>query len=81
MKRARIQVDSHIAGVSRTTVTFVDLDIDPDVAAEAKPIVDRAIAAVDHPEAASLLLCLAVELFSDIEAYERECVRRGVLPV
>ncbi len=69
----------------RTTVAYVDTDVPPAFAEQLRPIVDQAVAQAATaanliPSDAALIMAgeLAI-LRADDEAYERVCVRRGVL--
>lgn len=83
--RARIEVDNWTAGSRRTTVAYIDLDLEERVRAIGIPLLEeliaevRAITGLGRGDALCLLMCQAVEQSADVAAYEREAERRGVL--
>ncbi len=69
----------------RTTVAYVDTDVAPALVEQLRPVVDQAVEDVTarlNLHVGDVRLLLAGELAklrADVEAYEREAARRGVL--
>lgn len=86
MSRLRVQVDSFGAAGTRTTVLYLE-QAPPEIAAKAEPIIEKLVAelvnrcGLTRADARLLLFAELVEHLADVEAYEREAARRGLLPL